>query len=139
MEGCTASGRSFAQRPTRSHVNVGESFRAARCRRAGSAQPSPRLAAVLRTAGPSDEPPDYSAIDAQPLNKLVYSLFRRRMAAAVGSDSPEQGCASPQAAPTAARQTRRRLARKDSLARVKAGGARLPLHFPGSGPRSGER
>lgn len=42
-------------------------------------------------AGPADAAPSYAAIDAQPLNRLVYSLFRAKMAAALGQDSPLQG------------------------------------------------
>lgn len=43
-------------------------------------------------AGPSDSPPSYQAIDSQPLNRAVYSLFRARMVAALdGMDSPMQG------------------------------------------------
>ena len=46
----------------------------------------------LVRAGPSDAPPDYTAIDARPLNKIVYSLFRRRMAQALGGrDSTLEG------------------------------------------------
>ena len=42
-------------------------------------------------AGPASPPPDYSAIDAQPLNRLVYTLFRKRMAQAIGADSQLEG------------------------------------------------
>lgn len=45
----------------------------------------------LVVAGPASPPPDYSAIDAQPLNRVIYSLFRGRMAAAIGSDSQLEG------------------------------------------------
>ena len=45
-----------------------------------------------RLAGPSTPPPNYAAIDAQPLNRAVYTLFRRRMAQAIGSDSQLEGC-----------------------------------------------
>ncbi|PNH12456.1 hypothetical protein TSOC_000599 [Tetrabaena socialis] len=45
-----------------------------------------------RQAGPQDSPtPSYAAIDVQPLNKIVMALFRRKMVAAVGSDSPLSG------------------------------------------------
>lgn len=62
--------------------------------------PPPPLAAAaaagedgLVAAGPPTPAPDYAAIDAQPLNRVVYGLFRRRMAAAIGADSPLEGCA----------------------------------------------
>jgi len=43
-------------------------------------------------AGPRDSQPDYSAIDAQPLNHLIYSLFRNKMVQALGGkDSPMEG------------------------------------------------
>jgi hypothetical protein len=43
-------------------------------------------------AGPRDAQPDYTAIDAQPLNRLIYSLFRNKMVQALGGkDSPMQG------------------------------------------------
>jgi hypothetical protein len=36
--------------------------------------------------------PDYTAIDSQPLNQVVMALFRRKMVAAIGSDSQLTGC-----------------------------------------------
>lgn len=46
----------------------------------------------LVQAGPRDPQPDYAAIDAAPLNRLVYTLFRAKMVAALGGqDSPLQG------------------------------------------------
>jgi hypothetical protein len=43
-------------------------------------------------AGPRDSQPDYSAIDAQPIHRLMYSLFRNKMAQALrGKDSPMEG------------------------------------------------
>lgn len=45
----------------------------------------------LAAAGPASPPPDYSAIDTQPLNRAVYSLFRGRMVQAIGSDSQQEG------------------------------------------------
>lgn len=56
----------------------------------GSATP-PQAQGGLVAAGPPSPPPDYSAIDAQPLNRAVYGLFRRRMVAAIGADSPLEG------------------------------------------------
>jgi len=69
-------------------------------------QPRPRLAKTtaaaaansdnaqpLRQAGPSTAAPDYAAIDSQPLNRVVMALFRRKMVAAIGSDSELEGCA----------------------------------------------
>lgn len=54
----------------------------------GGRQAPPGLVA----AGPASAAPDYSAIDAQLLNKAVYSLFRGRMVQAIGSDSQDSGC-----------------------------------------------
>lgn len=67
----------------------------AAARRRRRAAPTPRAAqdGGLVSAGPGDTPPDYTAIDAQPLNRVVYALFRARMVAAVGADSPLEGCA----------------------------------------------
>ena len=45
----------------------------------------------LVAAGPASSPPDYAAIDAQPLNRVVYGLFRQRMVQAVGNDSKLEG------------------------------------------------
>lgn len=56
----------------------------------GSSAPPPPPGGLV-AAGPASPPPDYSAIDAQPLNRAVYGLFRRRMVAAIGADSPLQG------------------------------------------------
>ncbi len=43
-------------------------------------------------AGPRDPQPDYTAIDAQPLNRIIYSLFRNKMVQALGGkDSPIPG------------------------------------------------
>jgi hypothetical protein len=43
-------------------------------------------------AGPRDSQPDYSAIDAQPLNFIIYSLFRNKMVQALGGkDSSLKG------------------------------------------------
>lgn len=56
----------------------------------GGAAPPPAPGGLV-AAGPSSLPPDYSAIDAQPLNRAVYGLFRRRMVAAIGADSQLQG------------------------------------------------
>jgi hypothetical protein len=62
------------------------------------APPPPRAAAPLpppapgpRRAGPGTPPPSYAAIDAAPLNRLVYLLFRAKMAAQAGGDSPLPG------------------------------------------------
>lgn len=46
----------------------------------------------VRRAGPSTPKPDYAALDDQPLNKLVYSLFRAKMVNALGGkDSSMEG------------------------------------------------
>jgi hypothetical protein len=60
----------------------------------GSAAPADGAPAAqpLRAAGPGTPPPDYAAIDAQPLNRVVMALFRRKMVAAIGSDSQLEGC-----------------------------------------------
>ncbi|GBF91530.1 hypothetical protein Rsub_04270 [Raphidocelis subcapitata] len=47
--------------------------------------------AALRQAGPAAAAPDYAGVDAQPLNRVVMALFRRKMAEAIGSDSQLQG------------------------------------------------
>ena len=36
-------------------------------------------------------PPDYTLLDAQPLNRAVTALFRRKMVAAVGTDVDAEG------------------------------------------------
>ncbi len=36
-------------------------------------------------------PPDYTEVDAQPLNRVIMGLFRRKMVAAIGSDVPSVG------------------------------------------------
>ena len=46
----------------------------------------------LLEAGPRDAQPEYTAIDASPLNRLIFSLFRNKMVAALdGNDSPLTG------------------------------------------------
>ena len=45
----------------------------------------------LPQAGPPDSPPSYLSIDSQPVNKAIMSLFRRKMVAAIGSDSHAEG------------------------------------------------
>lgn len=47
--------------------------------------------ASIRQAGPATAAPDYKDIEAQPLNKVVMALFRRKMVTAIGSDSELQG------------------------------------------------
>lgn len=44
-----------------------------------------------RQAGPSSAVPSYADIDSQPLNRLVMGLFRRKMVAAIGSESQLSG------------------------------------------------
>src|SRR5688500_13728835 len=49
----------------------------------------------LVIAGPSDAAPSYAAIDATPLNRVVYTLFRNKMVASLdGQDSDQQGYAA---------------------------------------------
>ncbi|WIA15386.1 hypothetical protein OEZ85_002048 [Tetradesmus obliquus] len=50
-----------------------------------------QAAAATRQAGPAEPVPDYAAIDSQPLNQVVMALFRRKMVAAIGSDSQLSG------------------------------------------------
>ena len=45
----------------------------------------------LPRAGPPDAPPSYERIDSQPFNKAIMSLFRRRMVAAIGSNTDAEG------------------------------------------------
>lgn len=46
-------------------------------------------------AGPNDRQPDYTSIDSQPLNRLIYSLFRRKMVHALGGkDTSVEGYAA---------------------------------------------
>jgi hypothetical protein len=48
--------------------------------------------APLRQAGPAMAAPDYAGtLDAQPLNRVVMALFRRKMVESIGSDSQLQG------------------------------------------------
>ena len=46
---------------------------------------------ALSKAGPKDPAPSYGAIDSQPFNRAIMSLFRRKMVAAIGSDTDAQG------------------------------------------------
>ena len=48
-------------------------------------------AGVFPRAGPSEPPPAYESIDSQPVNRAIMSLFRRKMVAAIGRDSENQG------------------------------------------------
>jgi hypothetical protein len=48
-------------------------------------------ATQLRQAGPGTPAPSYAEIDAQPLNRVVMALFRRKMVESIGSDSQLQG------------------------------------------------
>lgn len=43
------------------------------------------------TAGPGDNPPNYTEVDAQPLNRVITQLFRKKMVAHLGVDSRQQG------------------------------------------------
>ena len=46
---------------------------------------------ALPRAGPNDQAPSYESIDSQPFNRAIMSLFRRKMVAAIGSDTDAQG------------------------------------------------
>ena len=50
---------------------------------------------TLPRAGPSDPAPSYESIDSQPFNRAIMSLFRRKMVAAIGSDTDAQGWGIP--------------------------------------------
>lgn len=52
-------------------------------------------ATQLPRAGPSDEPPEYTAVDRRLLNRAVMGLFRKRMVQAIQEDSPLSGCGLP--------------------------------------------
>lgn len=101
LAGCPPAGRcrapfqpcprtSYANRPQqqRQQQRWQQQQRRGHPRAASAAPPPP---AGLVAAGPATPPPDYSAIDAQPLNRVVYGMFRRRMAQAIGSDSSLDG------------------------------------------------
>ena len=77
-----------ASSSSRQHV-----ARTRRCAGAKCTRTRPLLAgpAAYRTAGPSEPAPDYAAIDAAPLNRLIMALFRRKMVDALGKDSQLQG------------------------------------------------
>lgn len=64
-----------------------------RCCAAHTALKTRRPHLVLRhvTCSTLDEPVDYRAIDANPMNKMIMTLFRRKMAAVVGTDSDKHG------------------------------------------------
>jgi hypothetical protein len=46
---------------------------------------------ALPRVGPHDPAPSYEGIDKQPLNRAIMALFRRKMAAAIGSDTDARG------------------------------------------------
>lgn len=48
-------------------------------------------AAHANLTSPTNQPVDYTRIDANPLNKLIMALFRKKMVAAIGKDSIKQG------------------------------------------------
>ncbi|GIL64869.1 hypothetical protein Vafri_18715 [Volvox africanus] len=49
------------------------------------------ISSTWRDAGPTDPAPSYRDIDSQPVNVVVMALFRRKMVAALGSDSELYG------------------------------------------------
>jgi len=63
---------------------VARSAGAPRPRRPAVAVAAASQATSFARAGPADPPPDYSRLDASPLNAAVMGLFRARMAAALG-------------------------------------------------------
>ena len=69
----------FQQRPCRQRI------------RPMPVQAQQQQEAGYRCAGPDSTVPDYTAIDSQPLNRVVMGLFRRKMVAAIGEDSKLQG------------------------------------------------
>lgn len=46
---------------------------------------------ALRSVGPDSPKPDYAQLDSVPLNRIVYSLFRAKLAQALGRDSSMEG------------------------------------------------
>ena len=60
-----------------------------RCVHTAAAERSAELA--TRTAGPGDAPTDYKQIDQNSFNRLIMSLFRRKMVDAIGQDSSMSG------------------------------------------------
>ena len=64
--------------------------------RQANAQANDRQTASGFQAGPSEERPSYTAIDAVLLNKGIMSLFRQKMVDAIGQDSQETGYTSLQ-------------------------------------------
>jgi hypothetical protein len=75
-------------RPHRRRCRTG---RGGECK-AQAPQQADTSSSQFRQAGPPTPPPDYSAIDAAPLNRAVMALFRAKMVAALGSDSEQEGC-----------------------------------------------
>ena len=82
---CTFSPLPFAPRPALAHPRRGDL-------QAVYASQPPLNSDGFVQAGPRDPQPDYTAIDSQPLNRLIYSLFRNRMVHSLGGrDSQMQG------------------------------------------------
>lgn len=83
-----AAAATVAVRPHRRRCRTG---RGSECK-AQAPQQADTSSSQFRQAGPPTPPPDYSAIDAAPLNRAVMALFRAKMVAALGSDSEQEGC-----------------------------------------------
>lgn len=62
-----------------------------RKRQAGRQKFTCTCSGSLRQAGPVDPPPDYGAIDARPLNRLILARFRSKMVAALREDVSSTG------------------------------------------------
>lgn len=79
---CTAARDGVAIQPARADALSDEAKRLAAERRA---------AALAISAGPTDEPPSYEAIDSRPHNRLFMHLFRQAVVEGLGEDAPEPG------------------------------------------------
>ncbi len=55
------------------------------------ARPPRTRTRALNTRSAELVDPQYAELDAQPLNKVVMGLFRRKMVQAIGSDVPVEG------------------------------------------------
>ena len=89
--GCVSSSRAPAKRlRAAAEFNADPGLLSSGGLRPAAASPPSR---PLPGSALTTQPPDYSQLDAQPLNKMVTALFRRKMVLAVGEDVDAQGCA----------------------------------------------
>ena len=62
-------------------------------RTSAASEPSVRVGlAVPAVRGPTDDKPDYAAIDSTPINKVVMALFRRKMVCTLPGDAMGRAC-----------------------------------------------